>query len=193
MNYRKIIVLLSFVLLLSGIVHAQTFARMGFKGGVNFAKFTGLDVHDAETKMGYIGGGFAAIELSETFFLQPEVLYSMKGAKFAYPGYDLTYILDYIEVPVLLKFVLSTYGSVNPYALFGPAAAFNINARYKFDVHEGEDEEGDLELIKSMETGLVFGLGFDIGAIVAEIRYTMGLSTIDDSEFDADLKNSKKT
>ena len=73
----------------------QTFSWMKFfKEGIVFAII-------------FIGFGlaFAAIELSDTFFLQPEVFYTAKGCKFEYPGEDVTFILNYIEVPVLIKYL----------------------------------------------------------------------------------------
>jgi outer membrane protein with beta-barrel domain len=182
-------VTLCFVLLLSSLVHAQMFAKAGFKGGVNFSTFSGLDVHEPKTKIGFIGGGYVAIGLSEFFFFQPEILFSMKGAKFSYPGVDVTDHLNYIEVPVLIKFVLSNYGNTNPYALLGPSIGFNTSAKYKVEEHGGDDFEEKLDHIASTDVGIVFGLGFDIRIIVVEARYTLGVTSIDDSEHEYDIKN----
>ena len=47
--------------------------------------------------------------------------------------------------------------------------------------------------VKSFDFGVVFGGGLDFaagsGSFVIDIRYTLGLTSVDDSGFDADLKN----
>ncbi|MFC1887690.1 porin family protein [Candidatus Cloacimonadota bacterium] len=189
MNFKKIIITVLFMVLLTSLVHAQLFARSGFKGGVNFAKYTGSDVHDPETMIGYIIGGFVAFEINESFYIQPEVFYTMKGVKFSGPGWEYSENINYIEVPLLVKYVLSTYGNSNPYVLTGPAFGFNLGGTYDAESDDG-DGSGDLDDIAPLDAGLVFAGGFDFGRIILEVRYTMGLSAIYDFDEDVDAKNA---
>ncbi len=71
-------------------------------------------------------------QFSPMFAIQPEAYYTMKGAtdKMDFQGttVDLTYTLDYIEIPVLVKFLIPIQGSgVKPAIFAGPFF------RYKYD------------------------------------------------------------
>jgi serine/threonine-protein kinase len=48
-------------------------------------------------------------------------------------------------------------------------------------------KDGD---VKIMDFGLIFGAGVEFGKITVDARYNLGLTTIDDSEEEADVKNS---
>ena len=54
----------------------------GLKAGLNIARFRGefADFSGAETKLGFVGGGFIAYPLRPGLALQGELLYSVKGA-----------------------------------------------------------------------------------------------------------------
>jgi hypothetical protein len=157
---------------------------MGLKGGLNFANLTGDDSGDPDSKLGFAFGGFYSHPITETFFIQPELLFTMKGAKEEYMGYDFTYNLNYIELPILAKmcFPMETF---MPNVFVGPALAFNMAATVEVD-----DESDDIEDVKGMDFGLVFGAGADIGKFTVDGRFTMGLTTIFDVEGDPDVKNS---
>ena len=183
---------MTFVILL--FVVGGLFAQsLGIKGGLNLSTLTGDDVEDAKTKLGFAFGGFYTYQLNEQFAFQPEIFFTMKGAKFEdeIMGYDYeeTDYLNYIEVPMLFKMMIPSSSSVMPNLFVGPALAFNISATYKIEV-DGDEDDGDIEDINAMDFGLVFGAGADLGKITIDGRYNLGLTNIPDVEGDPKVKNS---
>ena len=107
--------------------------------------------------------------------------------------FTMTFKTDYIQIPILAKFNLSTKNNVKPNIFIGPALGINLNAKYEMEV-VGQTIEGDMKDfgmdIKSTDFGLVFGAGVNFGKISVDARYNLGLSDIPDTEEDVDIKNS---
>ncbi len=193
---KKVFTLL-FVL---SIFSIMSFAQMqaGLKAGLNLANLSGDDAGSPDSKTAFAFGGFFAYQFSPMFAIQPEIYYSMKGATdnmtFEGATVDITYTFDYIEIPLLLKFMIPIQGSnIKPAIFAGPHVAINTTAKVKAE-YQGDSQEEDIEDFKSSEFGLQFGggVGFPVGKgeLGFDIRYIMGLSTIFDVEGDPDVKNS---
>ena len=175
--------------------------QIGFKAGLNIANATGDDANiggtDLNSRTGFNGGIFFMYQFSDLFAIQPEAYYTMKGATADIMGIvDLTLSFDYIEVPVLLKLIIPVEGSnIRPTILVGPSLGFNTTAKLKLEA-DGESEETDLkDDTKSTDFGLVFGGGIGImigkNELGFDIRYILGLSSIDDTSSNADdIKNA---
>jgi hypothetical protein len=186
----------------------------GIKVGANFANINEEGgFYGFEIKTGFIVGGFYRFDLKGNLSIQPEVYFSMKGTKAAgeqtqfHYGEDYTQIsrstwdfsmkLNYLEVPVLLKFRFPSKRKFKPNVFLGPYAAFKLSAEvtgtlifelteeYGGEVHtESRDYTGGLINHKrGIDFGIVIGAGFDIGmgsgSLVIDARYTLGLSNID--------------
>lgn len=87
----------------------------GPKIGANFATLG--DIEELDNEIGFVGGLFLSIEFDK-FYLDTELLYSQQGDTFNLSEFDL----DYINVPLLLKFDL--IGSLN--LQFGPQFGFLV-------------------------------------------------------------------
>jgi hypothetical protein len=192
---KKLLTLLFFLSIFSIMSYAQM--QAGLKAGLNIANLSGDDAGSPDSKTGFAFGGFFMYQFSPMFAIQPEAYYTMKGAteKMDFQGttVDLTYTLDYIEIPVLFKFLIPVQGSgVRPAIFAGPFLGINTTAKVKAEVDDQSQEE-DIEDTKSTEFGLQFGggLGFPVGngELGVDIRYILGLSTIDDSAENFDVKN----
>ncbi|MFT2007137.1 porin family protein [Pontibacter sp. 13R65] len=73
---------------------------LGIKGGVNFSQVRGNDkdlLGTVSNLTSFHAGLFAQFSLSETFSIQPEVLYSRRG----YERNDSTFRFDYLDLPIL--------------------------------------------------------------------------------------------
>ena len=193
---KKLFTLLFLVCLFSTMSFAQM--QAGLKAGVNISNLSGDDAGSPDSKTGFAFGGFFMYQFSPMFAIQPEAYYSMKGAtdKMDFQGttVDLTYTLDYIEIPVLFKFLIPIQGSgVRPAIFAGPFLGINTTAKVKAE-YDGQSQEEDIEDTKSTEFGLQFGggIGFPVGKgeLGVDIRYILGLSTVDDSADEADVKNN---
>jgi hypothetical protein len=193
---KKVFTLL-FVL---SIFSIMSFAQMqaGLKAGLNLANLSGDDAGSPDSKTAFAFGGFFAYQFSPMFAIQPEIYYSMKGATdnmtFEGSTVDITYTFDYIEIPLLLKFMIPIQGSnIKPAIFAGPHVAINTTAKVKAE-YQGDSDEDDIDDFKSTEFGLQFGggVGFPVGKgeLGFDIRYIMGLTTLFDVEADPDVKNS---
>lgn len=160
----------------------------GLKGGLNIAKMSGDDVPDEATWLyGGAGGIYFGYAFNDMFCIQPEVLFMMKGWKMEVDGETFSGKLNYIDIPVLLKVNIPTEGSFRPSIFAGPYLGMLLSAKF--------EDEDIKDFTKSMDYGLVFGAGLnymlaeDKGFISLDARYGMGLTTIDDTDDEADLKN----
>jgi hypothetical protein len=113
---------------------AQSTTTFGVLGGVDFASFNGSDADlssvgfNKGSSTGFIGGFFADIPAGKSLIVEPELLYVNKGATYSLnvtgASGDLSLNLDYVEIPVLLRYNFKPEGG--PYVLIGPDIAFNV-------------------------------------------------------------------
>lgn len=175
-------------------LYAQT--AFGVKGGFQMAKFTDkvYDYDEGTYSMGFglLGGGIINFGYSKLISLQTEFNLSRKKSPYeSGDGRDkFDYILNYIEIPVLLKGSLGGE-KLKIFGVFGPYAAFPIKEIYKYD-GDGDPKynpliEGDFgyfDLGVKIGGGILYNFGLAI--IFAELRYSMGLGqTIMDNYFNS--------
>ena len=196
---KKLFTLLFVLSVFSIMSYAQM--MIGPKAGLNIASIGGddadqiLEGQSLDSKTGFAGGLFFTYQFSNMFAIQPEAYYTMKGATYSESGADLTISLDYIEVPILVKFIIPIEGSaIKPSIFAGPSIGFNMTAKSKVEF-DGESQENDFkDDTKSTEFSLAFGggVGFPVGngELGVDIRYILGMSTFDDSSDPWDLKNN---
>ena len=148
-----------------GSVSAQE-VTFGAKAGVNFSNFSGDADLDGTT--GFYVGGLADISFSESFSFQPELLYSIEGAKDA--------SLSYLRLPLMAKYNLSESFSL----LAGPNIGFLMGG-----------DEAIKDAAKSLDYGLGLGTMYKLeSGLFFEARYNLGLANINDDENDIDIKNT---
>lgn len=186
---KKKIQLLAAFVLISGAtltsVQAQTNdssnAQIGVKGGVNFSNMYTEDVDDNNMLTSFNLGFYASIPLTSFIAIQPEFLYSRKGAELKYDNLLATgsakFNLNYIEVPVLLK--LNIGKNFNVHA--GPYFAYLIDSKVTNETDGGTfdfEETFNNDDFNKFDYGLSAGLGFDFESIGIGARYNYGLSTV---------------
>jgi hypothetical protein len=109
----------------------------GIKGGVNFARMSNLelveeDMFDFGSKHGLIIGCFYRFDLGASFSNQPEAYFSMKGTKatgersaYGVPySYDFGFKLNYMEIPILMKYKFPANGKLKSSLFAGPYLGF---------------------------------------------------------------------
>jgi hypothetical protein len=163
---------------------AQSNARMGVKGGLNVSNLFIDNVDDENARIGFHIGLYGQLFASETFAIQPELLYSTKGSKEQYSSgtlnQEIQYNLNYIDLPVLAVFKLGE--QVELHAGGYASYLLNVNVSYEGDLVNGTDEV-DKDNLKSYDYGLVGGLGFNFGTgFQIGARYNYGLVKIADSD-----------
>ncbi len=184
--------------------YETTGLNFGVKAGLNFSNLVGDDAQgpdgeDWEYKAGAIGGLFVNYTFADMFAVQPELLFSMKGAKLSadVAGTEVDYKqnLNYLEVPVLLKLMPARNSAFKPEIYAGPAVGFLLSAKSKAEGGTLGDVEVDIkDSLKSVDFGVTAGAGISylVGSSLLglDARYTAGLTKIDDTAAESDVKNS---
>lgn len=152
---------------ISSAAHAQG-ARLGLKIDTSLSNFVGEDADGASNKFGINGGFVAELGITDNFAIQPEVIFSMKGAKI--DEFDARYNQNYVDVPVLLK--------VKANGLFfqaGPQVGLLIDSKVKNDA-VAVNSAG---VFKTIDFGYVAGLGYELssGPMIG-LRYNGGISKV---------------
>lgn len=142
--------------------------QFGVKAGLNIADFGG-DIDTEGSRMGLHFGGVAEFKFSETFSIQPELLYSMQGAE-VIDGVDLE--LDYLNLPIMAKYYVMDGLSVEA----GPQVGVLLSA----DQDGVEDAKDGLN---SIDFSLNAGVAYDLPiGLFLQARYSAGLSNINDND-----------
>lgn len=182
-------ILLSAVFLFSALSYAQD-VKFGAKVGLNISNLSG-DVEDTKSLIGAHLGGFAEISISEKFAIQPELLFSMQGAKSEYSESDVDYSyseesktkLNYLNVPILAKYYVAEKFAL----LAGPQFGILMSAKeeYEFSENFGGVADSGSESIDAKEFYKSLALSFNLGASYSitenffiDARYNLGLSSI---------------
>ena len=184
-------------------VNAQDIT-FGAKAGINIAN---LDVTDAniDSRTSLHLGVTAEFEISDTFSIQPELLYSAQGATES-DTYEDSFIrsvsesewkLNYIQIPIMAKFYVSEGLSLEAGPQIGFLASAEVDSdRTETDLFDGTSVSTSStvdakELVKSVDFGLNFGLGYKLDSgLNFALRYNLGLSNIYDvSESTVKIKN----
>lgn len=182
-----------------------SFAQLGLRAGVNFNNI-GKDAKDepilkAENKTGFHIGAVYNIDLIGSFSIEPGLYFSQKG--FTLDGEELvvgdpnqslfdlsSYSLkgdanmNYLEVPVNVKYKLLDLSILGLDAHIGPFVAYGLGGKLK-----GENG-GDFKLFDKDEgdyNRLDFGLQMGVGAVLinkiyAGVNYDMSLTKINEAE-----------
>jgi hypothetical protein len=180
------------------------FGQFGFKGGValsgyqpsqnisteythDYRPFLGYEVEwiqndEGSPDVGLQAGIFYTQTISKYFAIQPEVNYTQRGIHFYKTElYNISYNLnvDYIEIPVLLKYIMPLDWTVVPSLLAGPYFSFTLGANRTLDFGE-ESNTQSVSGIKNFDYGLVFALVFELADFPAspmlELRFNLGLA-----------------
>lgn len=181
-----------------GSANAQDMS-FGAKAGLNVASVSGDDTDGQKSLLGAHFGVFAEFKVSDKFSFQPELLYSMQGAKAesaeteTFGGQTYSYSkeiklkLSYLNIPLMAKYYVTEKFSLET----GPQIGFLLKAENESEstvttpggsVSNSETTDGK-DFTKGVDFGLNFGLGYNFTENVsAGVRYNLGLSDINDIE-----------
>jgi hypothetical protein len=196
-------------LVCAGLVAAPTFGtlpaqaaavplrRFGFTAGFNSSTVGGSDVTDASRRTGFTAGGLVVLPISQVFAIEPELLYTTKGAVSHEPASaSATLKMNYVEVPVLLRVDVPASGELRPFLYAGPAVSFKASCNVEatdqgVSVSTSCDElNAQGAKLKTVDYGLVGGGGvaFNVGGRAFSIgaRYDHSLGKISS---DGDVKH----
>jgi hypothetical protein len=181
----KILLSLALLVLLNGAsaAYAQR-SRIGLKAGLNLSGFSGADAApNGSRRLGLSAGVVIHLPVSSAFSVQPELLYSQKGADSQPFVINSTTAIvtgsqrqHYFEVPVLAK--LRSKGGL--FAEAGPTLSYLLSGSGTFTAPTGQtltiDNRGSFN---AFELGYAVGAGFQAAqGLMVGVRYDGGFSAI---------------
>jgi len=180
----KSLVLVTIASTITSLTFAQGF-HIGAKAGANIFKIDGTAMKD-EFKFGYNLGGFAELNFSDKWGIQPEVMWNQTNYRTAsnfneiYPGgkSDLEGKLNYLSIPVLLS--------------FSPVKFISFQAGPQFGVLLNKDKtlfDNGKQAFKNGDFSMLGGVQLNIGALKVGGRYVVGLANINDIDDREKWKN----
>lgn len=155
-------------------IRAQESMQFGLKAGVNFSNMNSDIFLNSSTRTGFHFGLFTEIPLESKWSFQPEVLYASQGAEaeVSMEGNPrVKYQLDYIQVPIIIKWYLIKSLSLDA----GPSFNFLLK-----DTIDGEETE----IGSNFEFGGALGTTYKFREdLFGSARYVYGLTNAFDKEF----------
>jgi Outer membrane protein beta-barrel domain len=170
-------------LLAASPLTAQT--KVGITGGFVSATLGTSDKGvPTNTSAGLAIGAALVSDIAPHFSLAPEVLYIQKGGKFTESDGTVDAIsLDYLEIPLLVRWTLATRSLPHSFATVGPTVAFKLSCTDQVsgtDVNYSADckDIGQNTDFKSSDIGVLVGAGIDLGPALLTVRYEVGLRNV---------------
>jgi len=176
---RKLITITAGIL---SFISLQAQLYPGIKAGVNFSTAEAKGYWKNKMRPGINFGGLILFPVSKNFFIQPEILYSLKGYKFTSSGnaFTGTATLNYLNIPVLFGFTESG-NSNNALSIYtGPEIGFLLSGKNKKSYIYTGNSEDDLKLFfRKRDIGIVLGAALQFGKEIGiEARYSYGLTDL---------------
>jgi hypothetical protein len=163
---KKFLLTAAFAMFGFSTMQSQSF---GIKGGVNFANLSGDGANDFNVLTNFHVGALYEVQLLDFLSLQPELIYSVQGAKVQQDEIKL----NYFTVPLMLKIYLN--GNFNIQA--GPQFSMLINESDNFAPFKSE----------TFDFGFTGGLEFFVTeGLFVQARYYAGTKEVTEL---ANLKN----
>ena len=172
------------VVIVSGVTPAVALLpSIGLKAGANFSDFD-TDEISASSQTGFIGGAFTDVIALP---LRVEVLYSQSGFRDAetYNAVDYATRVTTIDVPVVYQLKLPLVG-ITPFGYAGVSFAFLTELESKSNLTNNEWQEvanANPDVLWSIP----IGIGAEIAKFHADLRYTIGLTTLKDEAHDQEF------
>lgn len=140
--------------------------------GMTLSTITGGNL---DMKVGLAAGAEVEYVLAPQFSLTGGLLYSMQGAKGNSNNVDITYNLDYINIPILANYYIIPGLAIKA----GLQPGFKVRGKVKEEAN-GQKYEGDINGGKSVDFSIPFGISYEFSNFVIDARYQLGLTNIFD-------------
>jgi hypothetical protein len=179
--------MLLLIIATGSMVYASAQIQFGVKAGYNLANVmqSGPDPENGlKSKSSFNAGVLASVPLFNSFFLQPEIVYSGQGTGISDNGFTGTLNYNYLNVPVLFKYQAPS----GIFAETGPQVGFLLSSNLKADGETVDTKDQTQSVDFSWALGLGYklsemGLGFDA-------RYNLGLTNTLKNGQGESVKNS---
>lgn len=213
---RTLSAVILLLILCSVSLDAQTGVRFGFKGGYSLSLQYGITPADnrytvsTSSRHAAAGGIMMLYPITESFGIQQEFLYVMKGSRhdIGIPEQSVqtltVYDINYFELPLVFRYTFIHAGDFQIYGTTGYALSILLNGRVELD-GTVDDDGGQVSFVYAdrirgldiFDYSLLYGLGvqsrFFDKDFFFEYRFTIGWNTLEmptfPSEPTAPLRN----
>jgi hypothetical protein len=156
--------------------------KFGIKGGLNFANLYIDNVKDEHIKLGGNIGFYAKLPLAQGLSIQPELLYSTKGAEVSYDNVfqgtgEYRFNLNYVETPLLMVVNLTRNFSLSAGGYIAYLTSANIKS-VKSDGTVTGVNNLNADDFRRFDNGLIGGASVDIQNFTLGARYSYGFQKI---------------
>ncbi|MEP7253831.1 MAG: porin family protein [Ginsengibacter sp.] len=169
----KKIFLSAIILCCFGLCGKAQNTRVGVKGGINVSSLNATGnggTFASDSKIGFYAGAVAQIGIAQNFAFEPEIMYSLLGARYKYLNVTIRRDLGYIAIPLLVAYVKEGLSLVA-----GPQISFLISAKDKGSNISADVKDG----FNTAEFSGVVGVGYTtLSGFGFDARYQLGLSDI---------------
>ena len=188
-------------LLLNSSLSAQTGVLFGFKGGYSMSTQYGITVPglpytvDSLYRHGMVGGILAYFPITDSFGIQQELLYVMKGSRqdisMTVPAFHShsEYNLNYLELPIVFRYTFVKLGNFKIYGSSGFALSILVNGKSRTEgtvtmggIQMPFAESTKMEGVDTFDYGFLYGAGLDFilfgKKCFFEYRFTIGWNTL---------------
>ena len=187
--------------LINNTLNAQTGVRFGFKAGYSIATQYGTlppnipyEVN-SDARNGFSGGILFYFPITESFGVQQEFLYSLKGSKqqinmtLPLMSTSTEYNINYFELPILFRYTFVNIGNVGIFGSSGFALSMLLNGEYVVDgvidmggVQVPFGESGNTDGLDKFDYSFIYGLGLNFNLFnqncFFDYRQTVGWNTL---------------
>lgn len=178
-----------FVSCLSSSYAQQRFSA-GPRLGLNLSTLRG-DVNSYSMAPGLVAGGFLMYSSLNHFGISADLLYSQRGGKYSginttNQPVEFTQKINYLEIPVALRYFLTLSGDFRPNIFFGPSLSIPLSARqvnYKIN-NSSQGNVDNYNSFKNPDLGLLAGFQLNFRGwgerqrFLIDARYTYGLGDV---------------
>ena len=165
-----------------------TNSYVGFRIGGAFSTVNSDDQYlDGGTmRSGLNVGAVAGFQVAPhaPIYFETGLSYIEKGGKGSYDGRKFTYNLDYLEVPLLLKYDYRVDRDLSIQPFLGGYVAAGVGGKIKDFGHRQAYSSFDDDAFQRFDGGIKLGCGVQFNYLYAELGYDIGLSNISRDYFD---------
>ena len=185
---KRIILSLALLAGFASAANAQTGVRYGIKGGYNLATFSGPDSKSSEYKSGFSAGGFLNFGIADIISIQPELLYSQKGASIdnfqgstGSTNARFKSTIGYLDVPIMVRVNAGEDGKGLFFEL-GPQGSFvlhNSDFTQTGNTSTQSTDNTSTDDLNKVVLGYAAGLGYQLtSGLSLGLRYTGDFSQV---------------
>lgn len=162
----------------------------GLRLGADFATLNSDDrfLDSGSAKTGFNVGAVAGFQVAyrSPVYFETGLSYVEKGGKVQYEGQKYTYNLDYLEVPLVMKYVYNVDRAFSIQPFIGGYLSLGVAGKIKNSDDRSRHPESsfDDKNFQRFDGGIKVGCGVQYDFLYGELGYDFGLSNISRDSYD---------